>query len=177
MGHREAQIRQAISALARTDHIEICRQSGLYETEPIGVEDQPWFLNTVVEIETDLTPRELLGVCKRIERELGRQERQRYGPREIDLDILLYDHAIVREPDLQIPHAQLDRRRFVLVPLAELVPHYVHPVLHKTIAELLQELTDPKEVRPYGHGDSHRDGCSNDAHRALGRRTPHGDSL
>ncbi len=155
MGHREEQIQRAVSALAHTPSIKICRQAGLYETEPVGIEDQPWFLNTIVEIETDLTPRKVLTVCKEIERALGRQERPRYGPREIDLDILLYDHLIIDDPDLKIPHAQLHQRRFVLVPLAELAPHYVHPVLHKTITELLQELTDPKEVRPYGHGDSH----------------------
>lgn len=151
--------------LAHTDRIVICRQAQLYETEPVGVPDQPWFLNTVVEIETDLSPRELLTVCKQIEHALGRQERQRYGPREIDLDILLYDDLVIKDPDLQIPHVQLHRRRFVLVPLAELAPHSVHPVLGKSILELLHELTDPKEVKLYGHGDSHRDGRSNNAHR------------
>lgn len=155
IGAREEQIRRALSILAHTDGVAICRQAGLYETEPVGVEDQPWFLNTVVEIETDLPPHELLRVCKQIERALGRQERGRYGPREIDLDILLYDQRIVDDPDLQIPHAQLHQRRFVLVPLAELAPHYVHPVLHKTIVELLHDLRDPKGVRPYGHGDPH----------------------
>lgn len=167
MGHREASIRRALSALAHADHIVICRQAKLYETEPVGVEDQPWFLNTVIEVETDLTPRELLTVCKQIEQALGRRERQRYGPREIDLDILLYDNLVINDSDLQIPHAQLHQRRFVLVPLAELAPQYVHPVLHKTIAELLQELTDPKEVRSYGHGDPHRDGRSGNAHRTA----------
>lgn len=177
MGHREEQIQRAVSALAHNAHIKICRQARLYETEPVGREDQPWFLNTVIEIETDLTPRELLTVCKQIERALGRQEHGRYGPREIDLDILLYDDIVVNEPELQIPHAQLPQRRFVLVPLAELAPEHVHPILRKTIRELLRDLTDPKEVRPYGHRDSHRDSCSGDTYRASRRRTPHGDSL
>jgi 2-amino-4-hydroxy-6-hydroxymethyldihydropteridine diphosphokinase len=166
-----------MSALAQIPQIEICRQARLYETEPVGVEDQPWFLNTVVEIETSLSPRELLTVCKQIERALGRGERERYGPREIDLDILLYDDRVVNDVDLQIPHAQLHRRRFVLMPLAELAPQSLHPVLRKTIAELLQELTDSKEVRPYDHGDPHRDRRSDDAHRVAGGRAPHGDSL
>lgn len=167
MGRREDFIRKALSALAHVDHIVIRRQAQLYETEPVGIEDQPWFLNTVIEVETDLTPRALLTVCKHIEQTLGRRERERYGPREIDLDILLYDNVTINDSDLQIPHAQLHQRRFVLVPLAELAPRYVHPVLHKTIAELLQELTDPKEVRPYGRGDPHRDGRSGDAHRTA----------
>lgn len=148
LGQREAFIERAIVALAQTPCILVCRRSELYETEPVGDAEQPWFVNAVVEIETDLSPQELLGVCKQIERSLGRRERVRYGPREIDLDILLYDNIIVNEPDLQIPHAQLHRRRFVLVPLAEIAPRAVHPILRQPVAHLLQSLDDPKEVKP-----------------------------
>jgi 2-amino-4-hydroxy-6-hydroxymethyldihydropteridine diphosphokinase len=148
LGQREDSIERAVAALAQTPGIVVRRRAGLYETEPVGVCDQPWFLNTVVEIETELSPSELLTVCKQIERSLGRRERMRYGPREIDLDILFYDDVVVSEKDLQIPHAQVHRRRFVLVPLAEIAPHHVHPVLHQTVAQLLKNVADRTEVRP-----------------------------
>ncbi|MFN4218913.1 MAG: 2-amino-4-hydroxy-6-hydroxymethyldihydropteridine diphosphokinase [Candidatus Bipolaricaulia bacterium] len=148
LGQREDSLERAIGALAQTPGVLVRKRSELYETEPLGGAEQPWFVNAVVEIETDLSPRELLGVCKRIERSLGRRERVRWGPREIDLDILLYDNIIVNEPDLQIPHAHLHQRRFVLVPLAEIAPGVVHPILHKTIAQLLQSVDDSKEVKP-----------------------------
>ncbi len=146
LGQREDFIERAVAALAQTPSVVVLQRSELYETEPVGVVDQPWFVNAVVEIETDLSPRELLGVCQQIERSLGRHPRP--GPREIDLDILLYDDMIVNEPDLQIPHAQMHRRRFVLVPLSEIAPTAVHPILHQTVAQLLQGLDDSKEVNP-----------------------------
>lgn len=145
LGQREDFIERAIESLVATPGIYLRRRAGLYETEPVGIKDQPWFLNTVIEIETDLSPQALLGLCKQIEHRLGRQNR--YGPREIDLDILLYDQLILSEPHLQIPHPELHRRRFVLAPLAELAPLQLHPVLRLPIVELLNAL-DTQEVIP-----------------------------
>jgi 2-amino-4-hydroxy-6-hydroxymethyldihydropteridine diphosphokinase len=112
----------------------------MHETQPWGVEDQPDFVNMAVEVETVMSPEELLVTVKEIEREMGRKAGTRWGPRLIDLDVLLYDDRIVQSKDLIIPHPLLHKRNFVLLPLAEISPECVHPVLKKTIRELAQEL-------------------------------------
>jgi len=138
-----------VELLAATPRIELLRRASLYETEPVGVEDQPWFINTVVEIATVLAPLELLKVCKEIEQKLGRRERGRWGPREIDVDLLLYNGLVLEDHEhgLILPHPELHRRRFVLVPLVELAPKLVHPSLKKTLRQLLAELPDEKRVK------------------------------
>ncbi len=147
VGERESLIEAAIQALAQATKVRLLRRARLYETAPLGRQkNQPWFLNTVVEIETTLSPQALLALCKQIERSLGRRSRERHGPREIDLDILLYDNIVLHEPDLTIPHAELHRRRFALAPLAELAPEQTHPVIEKSISQLLDLLEDPQEV-------------------------------
>ncbi|MCI0446540.1 2-amino-4-hydroxy-6-hydroxymethyldihydropteridine diphosphokinase [bacterium] len=138
LGDREANLRNAINALPPM--VNVVRESPIYETEPWGFEDQPKFLNQVVEAETDLPPFELLSYIKKIETELGREPTFRYGPRLIDLDILFYDNLIIRRPTLTIPHPKLHERSFVLTPLADLAPDFMHPVLHKTIQQLLKNL-------------------------------------
>ncbi len=125
----------------------LIRQSSIYSTEAWGVTDQPEFLNQVVEIDTKLAPELLLKGIKRIESAIGRQRRERWGPREIDIDILLYGSVIVSTDQLQIPHRGLPHRRFALVPLAEIAPSSIHPVFDKTIADLLKVCTDPLVVR------------------------------
>ena len=116
----------------------------ILETEPVGGPPQDPYLNTVIEIETTLPPRELLARAKSVEQQLGRHPQgPRWGPRPIDLDVLLYDDRIVREPGLIIPHEELHRRRFVLEPLAQLAPQLMHPVLKRTIAELLEDVRVP----------------------------------
>jgi len=136
VGDREQMLQQAVSLLEGPD-LHLLRASSVYETEPIDRLSQPWFLNLVVEAETDLFPRLLLARIQRIEKQLGRKRTIRAGPRTIDIDILFYGESVVRTPELVIPHPRLSERRFVLEPLAELAPELRHPLARRTIAELL----------------------------------------
>lgn len=136
IGAREDNCLRAIGLLEENG-LRITRRSSVYETEPWGVKDQQGFINMVVEAETDISPRELLVLLKRVENEMGRQPGIKWGPRLIDLDILLFDDLIMEESDLTIPHPMMHRRNFVLAPLAEIAPEKVHPVLAKKIRDLL----------------------------------------
>jgi 2-amino-4-hydroxy-6-hydroxymethyldihydropteridine diphosphokinase len=146
VGRRQEHIARAIVLLAALPGITVLRQAALYETEPVGIKDQPWFINTAVEVETELPPRELLCCLKEIERVVGRRERGRWEMREIDLDLLLYGDLILEEDGLVLPHPELHRRRFVLEPLVELAPEFVHPRLQKPLRQLLAALEDQKKV-------------------------------
>jgi 2-amino-4-hydroxy-6-hydroxymethyldihydropteridine diphosphokinase len=134
LGDRRANLTTAAAAMAPA--AVVLRSSSIYQTEPWGYLEQPAFLNQVLEVETSLSPVDLLAALKRMEAGLGRQATFRYGPRLIDLDILLYDQLVLHQPDLVIPHAQLAERAFVLVPLAELAPNLMHPLLGVSMAEL-----------------------------------------
>jgi 2-amino-4-hydroxy-6-hydroxymethyldihydropteridine diphosphokinase len=136
VGDREHNLRTAIDRLAAPD-LRVLRTSPIYETEPVDYTAQRWFLNLVVEAETSLFPKLLLSRVARIERELGRVRTVAKGPRTIDIDILLYGRAVVETAGLQIPHPRMAERRFVLEPLADLVPDLRHPVAHKTVREML----------------------------------------
>jgi 2-amino-4-hydroxy-6-hydroxymethyldihydropteridine diphosphokinase len=136
LGDRAENLRAAREQIPAPD-LRMLRASSTYETAPRDVEDQPWFLNQVIECETDLFPRQLLARLQKIERAMGRKRRIAKGPREIDLDILLYGDAVVKAPELEVPHPRLGERRFVLEPLAELVPDKKHPGTRRTIREML----------------------------------------
>lgn len=141
LGDRRRNIERAIEELRRSKLVKIIKISSLYETEPIGGPAQDKFLNGVAEIETKITPRVLLALLKIIENEVGRSPSDiKWGPREIDLDILLCDDLVIDESDLKVPHPSLHLRNFVLEPFCEIAPHVMHPILKKNVAELFSKL-------------------------------------
>ncbi|MBI1744454.1 2-amino-4-hydroxy-6-hydroxymethyldihydropteridine diphosphokinase [Candidatus Acetothermia bacterium] len=146
VGDREVFLEKAIEMLGDSKRVKILRRAGFYETEPVGREDQPWFINTVAEIETSCSPEKLLAYTHSIELKLGRHQREHWGPREIDLDILLYENRVLDTPTLKVPHPQLHQRRFVLAPLCELAPDLIHPIFQRPLRKLLEGLSDNKQV-------------------------------
>jgi 2-amino-4-hydroxy-6-hydroxymethyldihydropteridine diphosphokinase len=146
LGDRAAMLARAEGAMGEAG-MRVLRRSSIYMTEPVDAPPQPWFLNAVVEVETSLMPLQLLHALAAIERGLGRRRLAPRGPRTLDLDILLYGSSVIRTPELQVPHPGLPYRRFVLVPLAELAPALRHPVLRKSIAELLADTPDQGQIR------------------------------
>ncbi len=154
LGNRLENTRNAIKQLSEAEKIEVCRVSSLYETEPEKVVDQPKFVNCVAEIETVLTPGELLKHVKKLEKKLGRTSGKRFGPRIIDIDILLYGDLLVEKKELQIPHREFERRSFVLVPLAEIAPHLRSPLSGRTIGELVTEKRGGEEWLKWNFSES-----------------------
>lgn len=146
MGNRLSNLKVAISNL--TPQMSVKKKSPVYETSPWGFTDQAAFLNQVVEVETYLQPEILLAHLKRLESALGRVPTFKNGPRLMDMDILFFDDRVMDTPPLVIPHPRLHERAFVLVPLADLAPDLVHPVLHKTISELLDGM-DRSGINPF----------------------------
>lgn len=146
LGERENNLTRAMEELEKRK-VKILHRSSIYETEPVEIREQAWFLNCAIEVETDLPPQEFMNALLEIELLLGRRREAKYGPRTIDLDILLQGDTIVNTPQLTIPHPKMAERRFVLIPLAEIAPQAIHPVLHRSIAELLAGCPDRSEVR------------------------------
>lgn len=145
LGDRAANLADAIDELAGIG-VRVLRRSSIYETEPVDFLAQPWFLNCVVEAETSRAPRPLLEALRGIERGMGSQKIIPRGPRIIDLDILFYEDELIQDQGIEIPHPRLSERLFVLVPLAELAPKLVHPMLRATIHELLGSTKDRSAI-------------------------------
>lgn len=170
IGNRLKNIQKAIKLLKKSG-FDIIETSSIYETSPYGVTDQPDFLNLALKGETKFSPEELLKEIKRIEKEIGRKPSREWGPRAIDIDILFYNKEIINIPELQpvrsklpkatatpsvgtsnglkIPHPQLHKRKFVLIPLKEIAPRLVHPVLKKTVSQILKDAGDKGRVVLY----------------------------
>lgn len=139
VGDREEYIEQAVFLLEKNPNIQVYKRSSNYETEAEGGADQPPFINAAVEIRTKLPPHKLLEFCQEIETALGREREVEWGPRTIDIDILLYENEIISDDKLQVPHPLMHERMFVLRPLKEIAPHMIHPVLEKSIEALYDE--------------------------------------
>jgi 2-amino-4-hydroxy-6-hydroxymethyldihydropteridine diphosphokinase len=147
LGDRKANALEAVDRLSKLPATRVVRASSLYESEPLG-DAKTWFVNSVVELETDFPPDELLKRLKAIEKAMGRKrvKGKRWGSRVIDLDILLCDKEVVEKRTLKVPHPEMHKRRFVLLPLAELAPHVVHPQLGQSVSALLATVKDAKRV-------------------------------
>jgi 2-amino-4-hydroxy-6-hydroxymethyldihydropteridine diphosphokinase len=153
LGAPRRSIGRAIARLS-AQGVRIVKRSSLYETQPVGLKRQPWFVNQVIAVEAELSPHEMLRLAKSIEKALGRKAGPRNSPRTIDIDLLFAGRSIVKSPGLVIPHPRLAERNFVLVPLAEIAPRTVHPVLRKTIAFLLRHSPDRSAVVRLSSEDS-----------------------
>lgn len=151
-GDRVGFIQQANSLLNGFESINVVQSSSLYETEPWGVDSENWFVNAVIQVRTSLSPKLLLAQCQKVETLLGRNRELEghYGDRNIDIDILFYDNLIMNEEDLVIPHKYMHERAFTLVPMLELAPEMVHPILKKSMNVLYEELENPEMVYLYG---------------------------
>ena len=152
-GDKVNNIHQATGLIANCENIKLVRASTLYESEPWGEKNQPWFVNAALEVKTSLTPDEFLKKMQEIELRLGRvrdENTKKWGEREIDIDIIFWGNEIINEENLKAPHPYAHKRAFVLVPLLELIPDFIHPVIKKSLLDIHSELDDPEDVFLYG---------------------------
>jgi 2-amino-4-hydroxy-6-hydroxymethyldihydropteridine diphosphokinase len=140
LGDPRQQLREALKRLDAADEVEVVRVSTFYRNPPLGPPDQPWYVNAVARLRTRLSAEELLQLLQQVEAAMGRVPGPRWGPRRLDLDLLLYNGEIIFTPNLVVPHPEMHRRVFVLAPLAEIAPQAWHPVLQKSASDLLCEL-------------------------------------
>jgi 2-amino-4-hydroxy-6-hydroxymethyldihydropteridine diphosphokinase len=140
LGDPGPQVEEALERLNQAEEVEVTRVSTFYRNPPLGPENQPWYINAVARVRTRLGPEELLRLLQRIEADMGRVRGERWGPRVIDLDLLLYNGEVIFTSNLVVPHPEMHRRVFVLAPLAEIAPRAWHPVLGKSAGDLLAEL-------------------------------------
>jgi 2-amino-4-hydroxy-6-hydroxymethyldihydropteridine diphosphokinase len=150
LGDPRRQLSEALKLLNAAEEVEVTRVSTFYRNPPLGPADQPWYVNAAARVRTRLGPEELLRLLQQVEAALGRVRGEHWGPRRLDLDLLLYNGEVIFAPDLVVPHPEMHRRGFVLVPLAEIAPQAWHPVLGKSAGDLLAELNpaDREAVQP-----------------------------
>jgi 2-amino-4-hydroxy-6-hydroxymethyldihydropteridine diphosphokinase len=148
LGDKLENCRRAMEAIGADARNRLVGRSRFYRTEPVGKKDQEWFINGVVAVETTMSPAELMEFLLSVEKGMGRIRQERWGPRVIDLDILFYGDRVLDEEGLQIPHPRLHERRFVLAPLKDMAPGLLHPVFHRTVSQILEELKTQEKIDP-----------------------------
>ncbi|WP_309091475.1 2-amino-4-hydroxy-6-hydroxymethyldihydropteridine diphosphokinase [Domibacillus sp.] len=154
MGNREDQLREAIRQLQNQKSLRLLAVSSIYETDPVGFTDQPSFLNIVIKLKTSMTPDELLAACQEVENKLGRERVVRWGPRTIDLDILLYNHDNIKSDSLIIPHPRMTERAFVLIPLAEIDTAITFPVTNLPLEQYVKSVQGKEGVKLWKTADA-----------------------
>lgn len=153
LDNREENLKCCLRLISSHASLRMEGISSIYESEPVGFVDQPWFLNMVIRISTTLTPLQLLKLIQRLEVQVGRKKTFHWGPRIIDIDIIDYFNKIINHPKLKLPHRQLHARQFVLIPLKEIADRFFHPELKKDIDQLLEECPDNSLIKWYMNGN------------------------